>query len=120
MKAIVTGGAGFVGSHIVDALICDGIETYVIDNLWEKGGGRTENVNPLATFYKMDIRSPSLANVFEQERPDIVYHEAAQHSVKISTDDPELDVWVNILGTINVLRCCTKAGVKKIVFASTG
>lgn len=120
MKAIVTGGAGFVGSHIVDALIAEGIETCVVDSLWEKGGGRTENVNPLATFYKMDIGSPSLATVFERERPDIVYHEAAQHSVAISTDDPELDAQVNILGTMNVLRCCTKAGTKKIVFASTG
>jgi len=120
MKALVTGGAGFIGSHIVDALIDAGHRVCIVDNLWEKGGGKVENTNPAARFRKMDIRSASLIDVFRRERPDIVYHQAAQHSVKISADDPVLDAQVNILGLINVLQCCAEAGVKKIIFASSG
>lgn len=120
MRALVTGGAGFIGSHIVDVLIEAGHDVCVVDNLWEKGGGRIENINRRASFYLMDVRSETLQRVFERTRPDVVYHQAAQHSVKISTDDPVLDAQVNVLGLINLLQCCVKVGVKKIVFASTG
>lgn len=120
MKALVTGGAGFIGSHIVDALIEKGHKICVVDNLWDQGGGNIMNVHSDAAFYHLDILSPSLIDVFEIQHPDVVYHEAAQHSVKISTDNPELDAKVNVLGLINILQCCVKTGVKKIVLASTG
>jgi UDP-glucose 4-epimerase len=119
MKAMVTGGAGFIGSHIVDALVDAGAQVCVVDSLWEKGGGKVENVSAEASFYMVDICSTSLVDVFMRERPDIVYHQAAQHSVKISTDEPVLDAQVNVLGLVNLLRCCTEYGAKKIVFAST-
>jgi UDP-glucose 4-epimerase len=92
----------------------------VVDNLWEKGGGRRENLNPQAVFYEMDVRDPALKDVFETERPQAVCHLAAQHSVKISTDDPAYDAQVNILGLINLLQNAVAYEVRKVVFASSG
>jgi UDP-glucose 4-epimerase len=120
MQVLVTGGAGFIGSHVVDVLIEAGHRVSVVDNLWEHGGGRMENVNPQATFYRMDVRDAALAEVFEAERPEIICHLAAQHSVKISTDDPAHDAQVNILGLINLLQCATRFGTRKVVFSSSG
>lgn len=120
MKVLVTGGAGFIGSHVVDTLIEAGHNVVVVDNLWEHGGGKMENVNPKASFYKMDIRDPALQTVFEEERPEAICHLAAQHSVKISTDDPVHDASVNILGLINLLQNATRFGVRKIIFSSSG
>ncbi|MDY7080508.1 MAG: GDP-mannose 4,6-dehydratase [Chloroflexota bacterium] len=120
MKVLVTGGAGFIGSHIVDALIEAGNQVSIVDNLWERGGGRMENVNPQAQFYKMDVRDAALDQVFETERPEVVCHSAAQHSVKISTDDPVHDAQINILGLINLLQCATRFGTRKVVFSSSG
>jgi UDP-glucose 4-epimerase len=120
MKVLVTGGAGFIGSHVVDILIKSGHEVAIVDNLWEHGGGKLENVNPTATFYEVDIRDGALAAVFEKERPEVICHLAAQHSVKISTDDPKHDAEVNILGLINLLENATKYGSRKIVFSSSG
>jgi UDP-glucose 4-epimerase len=120
MKVLVTGGAGFIGSHVVDVLIEAGHEVAIVDNLWELGGGRMENVHPQARFYKIDVRDPALAGVFEQERPDAVCHLAAQHSVKISTDMPDYDAQVNVLGLINLLQCCVRFGARKVVFSSSG
>jgi len=120
MKVLVTGGAGFIGSHVVDVLIEAGHNVAIVDNLWEHGGGRIENINPKARFYKLDVRDATLVDVFDQERPEAVCHLAAQHSVKISTDDPAYDAQVNILGLINLLQCATRFGTRKVVFSSSG
>lgn len=120
MKVLVTGGAGFIGSHVTDVLLEAGHEVAIIDNLWEHGGGRMENINPQARFYRMDVRDAALAGAFEKERPEVVCHLAAQHSVKLSIDDPVYDAQVNILGLINLLQCCTRFGTRKVVFASSG
>lgn len=120
MNVLVTGGAGFIGSHVVDGLIQAGHRVSIVDNLWEHGGGRLENLNPAAVFYKLDIRDPGIEKVFKQEKPEAICHLAAQHSVKISTDDPAHDASVNILGLINLLQNATKYGARKIIFSSSG
>ncbi len=120
MNVLVTGGAGFIGSHVVDVLIDAGHQVAIVDNLWELGGGRRENVHPQARFYQVDIRSPELVEVLEKERPEAICHLAAQHSVKISTDDPRHDAQVNILGLINLLQAATRVGTRKVVFSSSG
>src|SRR5215216_5299624 len=120
MKVLVTGGAGFIGSHVVDTLIEAGHHAVIVDNLWEHGGGKMENVNPKASFHTMDIRDAALQKVFEEEQPEAICHLAAQHSVKISTDDPVHDASVNILGLINLLQNATRFGVRKVIFSSSG
>jgi len=120
MRILVTGGAGFIGSHIVEAYLAHGHEVAVVDNLWLHGGGRLENIPPKARFYAMDVTDPALAEVFERERPEVVNHQAAQASVKISTDDPILDARVNVLGLLNVLENCRHHEVRKVIFASSG
>jgi UDP-glucose 4-epimerase len=120
MKVLVTGGAGFIGSHVVDVLIGAGHAVCIVDNLWEHGGGKLGNIHPNARFYQMDIRDAALEQVFETERPEAICHLAAQHSVKISTDDPSHDASVNLLGLINILQNATQFGVRKIIFSSSG
>lgn len=117
MKILVTGGAGFIGSHIVDGFISQGHDVVVVDNLTT---GQLENLNPKAKFYLMDIRAAELAKVFEQEKPDAVCHQAAQMDVRKSVADPLYDADVNIKGTLNILQNCVKYGTKKVLFASTG
>ncbi len=117
MKILITGGAGFIGSHIVDGFIHDGHEVVVVDNLCI---GRVENINPKAKFYLMDIRSKELEKIFECEKIDIVCHQAAQMDIRKSVADPIYDADVNILGTLNILQNAVRHGVKKILFASTG
>lgn len=120
MNILVTGGAGFIGSHVVDVLVSAGHTVSVVDNLWEHGGGKLENVNSKAAFYEIDICDESLAEIFQKEKPEVVCHLAAQHSVKISTDDPVHDANVNILGLINLLKNATQFGARKIIFSSSG
>lgn len=117
MKALVTGGAGFIGSHIVDALLTDGHDVVVVDSLI---GGRASNIAAVARFYRYDIRDADFPAIVAAERPEVVFHEAAQISVKKSTDNPVYDAQVNVLGLLNVLEACSAAGVRKIVFASSG
>ena len=120
MRIIVTGGAGFIGSHIVDAYLTHGHEVLVLDSLWEHGGGRRTNVPDRANFVHMDIRDANIARIFQEFRPEIVSHHAAQHSVAISTRDPKYDADVNVMGLLNVLETAVKSGVKKVIFASSG
>ena len=121
MRVLVTGGAGFIGSHIVDQCGAAGHEVAIVDNLWEEGGGKTQNINPRATFYRADVTDEAtLPRIFDEVRPEIVSHQAAQHSVAISTKNPQLDARVNVLGLLNVLTNCTRVGTRKIVFASSG
>ncbi len=117
MKILVTGGAGFIGSHLVDAFIDQGHQVVVIDNLIT---GQRENVHPEAKFLEMDIRDEAIRDVFEAERFEVVCHQAAQMDVRKSVDDPRYDAEVNILGTLNLLQASAKIGVKKFLFASTG
>ncbi|HEU0002609.1 MAG TPA: SDR family NAD(P)-dependent oxidoreductase [Ktedonobacteraceae bacterium] len=121
MRVLVTGGAGFIGSHIVNQCVAAGHEVAIVDSLWEEGGGKAANINARATFYRADITDEAtLARVFDEVRPEIVSHQAAQHSVAISTKNPQLDARVNVLGLLNVLTNCTRSGTRKIIFASSG
>jgi UDP-glucose 4-epimerase len=113
---LVTGGAGFIGSHLVDRLIKEGHKVIVVDNL---STSQEENLNPKAKFYKVDIRNSKLSRVFEKEKPDTVFHFAAQISVKESEKDPLNDAGINILGALNVFENCRKYKIKKIIFASS-
>ena len=120
MRIIVTGGAGFIGSHVVDAYLAAGHEVLVLDSLWEHGGGRRENVPDGAAFVQSDIRDDEVARVFAEFRPELVNHHAAQHSVAISARDPIYDARVNVVGLLNVLENAVKAGARKVIFASSG
>jgi len=120
MRVLVTGGAGFIGSHVVDAYLAAGHDVLVVDSLWEHGGGRRENVAPDAAFLQLDIRDPGLAAAFRDFRPEIVSHHAAQHSVAISARDPRYDADVNVNGLLNVLENAQKAGARKVIYASSG
>jgi len=117
MKFIVTGGAGFIASHVVDRLIEDGNQVAIVDDL---SSGRESNINPKAKFYKMDICSSDLESVFESEKPDYVNHHAAQISVVRSVREPELDIRLNITGSLNVIEQSRKHDIKKLIYASTG
>lgn len=117
MKLLVTGGAGFIGSHVTDALIEKGHEVVVVDNLLM---GKLENVHPKAKFVLMDIRAKEIAKLFSMEQFDAVFHLAAQMDVRKSVEDPVFDAEVNVLGTLNLLQNAVRYHVKKIIFASTG
>jgi UDP-glucose 4-epimerase len=119
MRIVVTGGAGFIGSHLVDAFIAAGHDCVVIDNLWAHGGGRRENLHPRASFVHMDIRDEAVKRIFHEVKPDLVCHHAAQHSVAIGARDPQFDANVNIVGMLNVLDAAVAAGTRKVIFASS-
>ncbi|PFP28945.1 UDP-glucose 4-epimerase [Bacillus sp. AFS073361] len=116
MKVLVTGGAGFIGSHVVDLLIQSGYEPIVVDNL---RSGNKAFVPPNVRFIRMDISSPKIEAVFERERPDVVIHLAAQVDVASSIKNPVEDANQNILGTIRLLACSYKFNVKKFIFSSS-
>jgi len=116
-KALVTGGAGFIGSHIVDALIKRRIKVYVVDDL---SSGKKANLNPNARFYKMSITSPNFPKLIRRLKPDVIFHYAAQKDVRLSVANPDKDAKVNIMGSLALIQAAHQAGTKKIVFASTG
>lgn len=118
MKILVTGGAGFIGSHVVDEYLLRDYEVIVIDNL---STGGYENLNPRCRFIELDIREKEkVAQILKREKPDYVNHHAAQTSVANSVRDPLADAEVNILATLNLLECCCREKVKKFIFASSG
>ena len=117
MKILVTGGAGFIGSNVVDGYIRAGHEVLILDNLYT---GKRFNVNPQARFYELDIRSPEAAEVIVREKPDVLNHHAAQMSVPASVTDPGFDADVNIKGFLNLMEAAVKSGVKKVIFISSG
>jgi UDP-glucose 4-epimerase len=114
MRAVVTGGAGFIGSHVVEALVARGDEVHVLDDLSK---GKRERVAAGAALHVGDIREPDA--VFDAVRPEAVFHLAAQADVRVSVDDPALDADVNVLGTVRILEAARRHGAK-VVFASTG
>ncbi|OGS34963.1 MAG: UDP-glucose 4-epimerase [Elusimicrobia bacterium RIFOXYB2_FULL_49_7] len=118
MKVLVTGGAGFIGSNIVDAFVKAGHSVSVVDNL---SSGNIKNVSPIADFFKADITHiPKIKQLFAKGKFDVVCHHAAQIDVRKSIADPAFDAQVNILGTLNILENAKNYGVKKIIFASSG
>ena len=116
MKCLVTGGAGFVGSHLVDKLIKEGHEVLVVDNL---STGKKENLNPKAKFYKISICDPQISRIFKAEKPEVVFHYAAQTEIQKSIENPKENADVNISGTLNILENAKRFGAKKIIFASS-
>lgn len=116
-KILVTGGAGFIGSHVVDLFVAQGYEVVIVDDL---STGRASNLNPAAKFYQLDIRDPKLRDVFDSERPDYISHHAAQMDVRRSVAQPLFDADVNILGSINLIECAKEFNVKHFVYISTG
>lgn len=117
MKILVTGGAGFIGSHIADAYINAGHDVVIIDNL---STGREKNVNNKATFIKMDIRDKAVADVFSDHQFDVVNHQAAQMDVRLSVKDPIYDAENNVIGFLNVVQNAAISKVKKVIYASSG
>ncbi|WP_367133613.1 NAD-dependent epimerase/dehydratase family protein [Saccharothrix sp. HUAS TT1] len=122
MRALVTGGAGFIGSTLVDRLLGDGHEVHVVDDL--SRGARTAPADPAHadrfSFSRVDITSPELADVVAGFAPEVVYHLAAQIDVRVSVAEPLLDATKNVLGTVNVAEAARRAGVRKVLFASSG
>jgi UDP-glucose 4-epimerase len=117
MKVLLTGGAGFIGSHVANAFLQAGYDVVVLDNL---SSGKRKNVPDRARFYLLDLCAPELDRVFAEEQPDIVDHHAAQVSVTVSARDPLLDARSNVIGLLNLLEACRRHPVKKFLFASTG
>jgi len=116
MKAVVTGGAGFIGSHLVEELITQGFEVHVIDNMIS---GKYDNIHSLATLHVEDICSKEAKQIIFDEKPNVVFHLAAQADVARSINDPQYDADVNVNGTINMLEACRDASTEKFIFAST-
>lgn len=118
MKILITGGAGFIGSHVVDSYISEGHDVAVLDNL---STGKAENVNQKARFYEADIRdAAALQSVFEAEKPDVVNHHAAQMSVPGSVEDPVFDADVNVMGLLNLLECSVAQEIERFIFIGSG
>ncbi|MBX2989559.1 MAG: NAD-dependent epimerase/dehydratase family protein [Bacteroidetes bacterium] len=118
MNILVTGGAGFIASHIVDEYITQGHNVSILDNL---STGRQININPAATFHRVDLRdTEAVRKIFQAGNFDVVNHHAAQMDVRRSVEDPVYDASVNIIGVLTMLECCVATGVKRVIFASSG
>ncbi len=117
MRVLVTGGAGFIGSHVGDAYLAAGHEVGVVDDL---STGSRENLDPRVRFWQVDIRSPELQQVLAEFRPEVINHHAAQMSVSVSVRDPRHDADINILGTLNLLEGAVRHKVRRVIFSSTG
>ena len=117
MKIVVTGGAGFIASHIVDTYIDRGDEVHVVDDF---STGRKENINPKAIVHSLDIADRKAAALIAKIKPDALNHHAAQMDLRRSVEDPLLDARINIIGFVNLLEASSDAGVKKVIFASSG
>lgn len=117
MKILVTGGAGFIGSHVVDGYLEEGHGVVVVDDL---STGKRKNVNPRATFHHLDIRSEEMVRIMATENPDMINHHAAQISVPDSVSNPLKDADINICGLLNILESAVKSNVKKVIFISSG
>ena len=117
MKVLVTGGAGFIGSHVCDQFLRAGHEVIALDNL---SSGKKENLDPRVRLAVLDIRSPEAADLIRREQPHAICHLAAQMDVRRSVEDPRFDAEANILGMLNLLEAARVSGVKKIIFSSTG
>ncbi len=117
MKILVTGGAGFIGSHVCDEFVAKGHEVIAVDNL---SSGKRENLDPKVRLVELDIRAAETAQLIERERPHVICHLAAQMDVRRSVEDPRYDAEANILGFINILEAARKGAVKKVIFSSTG
>jgi UDP-glucose 4-epimerase len=117
VKVLVTGGAGFIGSHVSDEFLRAGHEVIALDNL---SSGKRENLDPKVRLVELDIRSPEAAALIRSERPQVICHLAAQMDVRRSVEDPRFDADANILGMLNLLEAARSSGVKKVIFSSTG
>lgn len=117
MNVLITGGAGFIGSHIVDAFLSAGDKVVVMDDL---STGKREHVNARTIFYHVDVCSPEARDIVAKERPDILSHHAAQIDVRASVEDPLFDLRVNVGGLINLVEAGRKVGLKKVIMASSG
>lgn len=117
MKILVTGGAGFIASHVVDLLVESGHDVVIVDNL---STGRKSNLNPKAKFYDIDIRSADMEQIFQDERPEVVDHHAAQMDVRRSVADPIYDADINVLGGLNLLNLAVKYKTRKFIHISSG
>jgi UDP-glucose 4-epimerase len=125
MKALVTGGAGFIGSTLVDRLIAEGWRVDVVDDLSSGslanlGGARALPDRKQFSFHRLDVSSPTMVDLIAHQRPDVIFHLAAQLDVRVSVKRPVLDATVNILGSLNVCEGAIAAGVKKVIFAGSG
>jgi UDP-glucose 4-epimerase len=117
VKILVTGGAGFIASHVSDAFLALGHDVAIVDNF---ASGKRENLPSGAAFHQVDIRDDKLRDVFLTEKPEVVVHHAAHIEVARSVREPAYDASINILGSLNLLECCREHGVKKIIYAGTG
>ncbi|HEV2368359.1 MAG TPA: NAD-dependent epimerase/dehydratase family protein, partial [Acidimicrobiales bacterium] len=125
MRALVTGGAGFIGSNLVDRLLAEGHQVDVIDDLSSGSlanlsAARTAASSRTFSFHQADVRSPELGELFGRRQPEVVFHLAAQADVRVSVARPVFDADVNILGSLNVLEAARRCGTRKVVFASSG
>ena len=118
MKILVTGGAGFIGSHTTDALVAAGHSVAVLDNL---SAGKREQVNPAARFYQIDLREAErVKEVVAKEKPEAIFHLAAQMDVRRSVADPVYDAQVNLVGMLNLMEAARVNGLRRVIFSSTG